>query len=382
MSTLRLLTCAALVGLLICACGGRSAAPRHAAPPGHAAAPGLTPGLARILQTRLSEKVAESGVPGASAAIVFPDGSEWTGAAGYADSQSKRAMTSATALSFASITKLATASLAMRLVEQGRLTLDDPIHHWYPAWRGDPRATVRDLLGHTSGLGDPSESWSAQLIRHPRRVLSQSQYLAATPKPGPRTSDAQYSDAGFVLAGLIDGRAAREPVAEAMRREVLAAPGGRGLALQPAEQPHEPVAHAYVYPHGFNAPVDLHDGSSLLPSRAWATLAPTAAGLAGDVPSLALWGHALLGGHVLAPASLREMTHFHRFSELVGYGLGTMLDTLDGHVLWGHLGHSPGTHTELWHLPREDLTIAIAWNDELIGHDSAFARVLLRAALT
>jgi hypothetical protein len=75
------------------------------------------------------------------------------------------------------------------------------------------------------------------------------------------------------------------------------------------------------------------------------------------------------------------MTHFHPFSDLDGYGLGTMLDTLDGHVLWGHLGRSPGTHTELWHLPRENLTLAVAWNDDLIDHDSAFARVLLRAAL-
>ncbi len=375
MRTLGVLGSAAPVGLCICACGGAGAAPRHPA------ALTLTPARARSLQRRLDEKVAESGVAGASAAIVFPDGSTWKGAAGYADTATRRAMTSATALSFASITKVATAALAMRLVEQGRLALDDPILGWYPAWRGDPHATVRDLLGHTSGIADPDDAWFARLVRHPRRVVTQRQYLAATPRPWPRTSDAEYSDAGFLLAGLIEGRAAGEPVAEAMRRMVLAAPGGRGLALQPAERPRGPIAHAYWYPRGDNAPVDLYDGSSFLPSRVWATLASTAAGMAGDVPSLALWGHALFGGHVLAPASLREMTHFHPFSELEGYGLGTMLDTLDGHVLWGHLGHSPGTHTELWHLPRENLTLAVAWNDDLIDHDSAFARVLLRAAL-
>src|SRR4051794_29575085 len=298
---------AALVCLLLCACGGAGAAPRHPA------APTLTPARARTLQSRLDEKVVESGVAGASAAIVFPDGRTWTGTAGYADTASKRAMTSATALSFASITKVATAALAMRLVEQGRLALDDPILRWYPAWRGDAHATVRDLLGHTSGIAEPSDAWFSRLVRHPRRVVTQRQYLAATPRPGPRTSDAQYSDAGFLLAGIIEGRAAGEPVAEAMRREVLAAPGGRGLALQPAEQPRGPLAHAYVYPHGLDAPLDLDDGSSFLPSRVWATVASTAAGLAGDVPSLALWGHALFGGHVLAPASLREMTHFHPF---------------------------------------------------------------------
>ncbi len=366
---------AALVGLCICACGGGGAARRHPA------ASTLTAARARTLQKRLDEKVAYTDVAGASAAIVFADGSMWKGAAGYADTASKRAMTTATAFSFASITKVATAALAMRLVEQGRLALDDPILRWYPAWRGDPHATVRDLLGHTSGITDPSPAWFARLVRYPRRVVTQEQYLAATPRPGPRTSWAQYSDAGFLLAGLIEGRAAGEPVAEAMRRIVLAAPGGRGLVVQPAEKPHGPLAHPYVYPGAFDHPVDLYDGSRFLPSRVWATLASTAAGLAGDVPSLALWGHALFGGHVLAAASLREMTHFHEFTDLSGYGLGTMKDTLDGHVLWGHLGHSPGTHTELWHLPRENLTLAVAWNDDSVDHVSGFASTLLRAAL-
>src|SRR4051794_19980381 len=76
-----------VVCLLACACGG------HSATRTHPDAPGLTPALARTLQALLNEKVGESGVAGASAAIVFPDGREWTGATGYADSATKRAMT-------------------------------------------------------------------------------------------------------------------------------------------------------------------------------------------------------------------------------------------------------------------------------------------------
>ena len=39
---------------------------------------------------------------------------------------------------------MATAALALRYAEEGRLRLDDTIKRWYPAWNGDPRATVRD----------------------------------------------------------------------------------------------------------------------------------------------------------------------------------------------------------------------------------------------
>ena len=77
-------------------------------------------------------------------------------------------MTTATAIPFDSITKVVTASTAMRLVEQDRLNLDDPIRRWYPAWRGDPEATVRDLLGHTSGMRDPSDARLARRARTAR----------------------------------------------------------------------------------------------------------------------------------------------------------------------------------------------------------------------
>ena len=110
-----------------------------------------SPAAAHRLDAALKEKVEDTGVPGATAAVVFADGREWSGAAGDAVLHPRRAMTTATAIPFDSVTKIVTASTAMRLVEQGRLRLDDPIRRWYPAWRGDPEATVRDLLGHTSG---------------------------------------------------------------------------------------------------------------------------------------------------------------------------------------------------------------------------------------
>ena len=102
--------------------------------------PRLTAQLGRSLDAQLREKVADAGIPGASAAIVFPDGRMWSGAAGHAVLEPERPMTTRTSLPFDSVAKVMTAALALRLVEQGRLRLDDTIRRWYPAWRGDPRA--------------------------------------------------------------------------------------------------------------------------------------------------------------------------------------------------------------------------------------------------
>jgi D-alanyl-D-alanine carboxypeptidase len=345
-------------------------------PPG----PRLTTAVARDLDAKLRQKVKDTLVPGASAAVVFPDGRVWEGAAGVAVLEPRRPMTSQTSFPFASVTKIATAALAMRLVEQGRLALDDPIHRWYAGWRGDPKATIRDLLGHTAGLGNPSEEFFRS-----RSGATPRQWIAATPKPGPRTTVAEYSDTGFVIAGLTLARAAGRPVAAAMRDELFSHPGGDGLAFQPAERPHPPLAHSYWHPDGTLDRADASDGSGLLPFRGYAT-GFTAAALAGDVPSLARWSHKLLSGNILEPDSIREMTRFHDGGPWRGYGLGLargLARTPEGNYeLWGHGGVITGSITDLWHLPSKNLTIAIAWNDDRLNGSAAdFLTVLLRAAL-
>jgi len=361
---------AVIVATPACGGGGDEPEPRPTPPPG----PRLTSGVARELDRRLREGVTDAGIPGTSAAIVFRDGRIWRGAAGDAVVKPKRAMTTATSLPLDSVTKLAAAALAMRLVEQGRLRLDDPIVRWYPGWRGDRRATVRDLLGHTAGTRDP-------LDIDPDEVFTQRQLLARAPKPGPRTADASYSNVGFVIVGRILARAAGEPLATAMRRQVLAHPGGEGLALQPTERPRPPRAHSYWYPDGGGIPVDASDGGPLLPDRATPAVFGAAGALAGDVPSLARWGHELFGGRVLSAASLREMARFHAGAFWEGYGLGLARDSFEERTMWGHGGDGLGSHTEFWHLPRERLTLAVTWNDDLLDREGGLHLSLLRAAL-
>jgi D-alanyl-D-alanine carboxypeptidase len=372
----RLAVCLVVVAFAAGGCGGSDDPERKAPDP----APRLTAAIARELDAQLQRKVTDTGIPGASAAVVFADGRQWTGAAGDAVLKPKQAMTPDTTLPFASVTKIATAALVMRLVEQGRLELDDPIVKWYPAWRGDAEATVRDLLGHRAGVAEPPEAFWQRFESRPH-LLTLRRALAAVPKPGPRTESAEYSNSGFIIAGLIARRAGGEPVAAAMRRELFDAPGGDGLALQPAEVPHAPRAHSYWYPRSFD-PVDATDGGPLLPNRLEATLSATAGSLAGDVPSLARWAHALLGGRILEPGSLREMTRFVEPGAFwKGYGLGLASMDQDEHLMWGHSGDGLGSHTELWHLPRERLTIAVTWNDGAIDSDGQILPALLRAAL-
>lgn len=373
----RAVACAIVVALAATSCGGTT---KHAAAPSPTPALRLTPQLARTLDAQLRTDYADEDIAGVSAAIVFPDGREWSAADGFAVVATKQPMTPHTSLPFNSVTKTATAALALRYAEEGRLSLDDPIKRWYPAWNGDPAATVRELLGHVAGTRDIPDAFFERVGTHPHAFVSPRQTIAATPRAGRPTHEAVYSNTGFVIAGLILQRAGRQSVAAGMRRELFDHPGGTGLALQPLERAHPPHAHSYWSPHGVGGPrVDRNDASGLLPFRSVTYAASTAGALAGDVPSLALWEHGLLGGHILKADSLRQMTRFHPGAFSQGYGLGLARDTLDGHILWGHPGGGFGSHTELWHVPNEDLTVAVSWNDDTLGSEAVFLRHLLRA---
>jgi D-alanyl-D-alanine carboxypeptidase len=375
MGRCRLCTYLAVSSLVLPACGGGADRERPPQPSG----PRLTTAVARALDAELREKVEDTGVPGASAAVVFPDGRVWSGAAGVAVLEPARAMTSSTSLPFASITKVAVAAVALRLVEQGRLRLGDPIVRWYPAWPGDRRATVRDLLGHTAGIGNPPDAYFGRFA--PGDAPTPRQYIAATPKPGGRTTAAEYSNSGFMIAGMVLEHAGGEKIATQMRREIFGAKGGAGLAFQPDERPHAPLAHSYWYPKSALDPADTNDGSGLVPSRAEATMASTAGALAGDVPSLARWAHELFNGAVISADSLHDMASFHDGNYREGYGLGLARSVDRDDELWGHGGEGLGNATELWHLPHKNVTVAVAWNDGLIGNEDGFFPGLLHAAI-
>src|SRR6185369_11944315 len=78
---------------------------------------------------------------------------------GFADRESGRPMRLDTVFRFSSVTKPIVSAAALALVDQGKLSLDDPVTKWLPDFKpkladGEtPPITVRQLLTHTSGLG-------------------------------------------------------------------------------------------------------------------------------------------------------------------------------------------------------------------------------------
>jgi D-alanyl-D-alanine carboxypeptidase len=356
-----------LVALLIAAGCGGSPSQRHAA---------TGPTLRHRLDAELAKQAKAAEVPGATGAVVVDGKLVWAGAWGMADVQRGRRLTPDTPMAFASITKMFTASIALRLAEEGRLSLDAPIRRWVPGWRGAPRMPVRRLLAQTAGVVDPGPEFYESAIDRPRTTTTPADWLAAMPTPRRHPSQTpMYANANYILAGLAVRRAAG-------REWPRLLPGvSSGLALQPDQRVASAPARGYWYPTGGTTPRAWgRAGDPMVPSTGVARAAWTAGGLAGSTVALARWGDHLLAGDLLRKRSIAQMTRFHDGGMWEGYGLGLGHQSVDGREVWGHSGDIPGFHAELWHLPDEDLTMAVAWNDDRVSSD-VIPRSLLLVAL-
>ncbi len=331
--------------------------------------------LPHKLDAELAKRADELGVPGAAAALYRRGELVWSGAFGMADIEADRPMTAQTPVAYASVGKMITAALALRLAEEGRLSLDDPVRRWVPAWPGSRSKTLRDLLGHNGGIEDAPESfYRAQYLR-PARPVRPADWLAAIRPPHAEDSTV-YNNSGFVTAGLALRRAAGAGWLDLLRDT---APG---IALQPDQRVEGEPARGYVYPRGAGDPRPFGDDGPFVPSTSLATAAWTSGGYAGPAEAMAGWADRLFAGEVVDEDSLSEMTDFKPSTALgEAYGLGLARFDVDGHEAWGHLGHMPGFHTSLTHLPKQGLTLFAVWNDELIDQNT-ITLMLIRVAVS
>lgn len=93
-------------------------------------------------------------VPGYVVGVTGGNVGRFERAVGFADVQRKRKMTVDTRFRIGSISKTFTATVILRLVESGRLHLDDRLSTWEPKLPNAKRITIRRLLDMTSGIWD------------------------------------------------------------------------------------------------------------------------------------------------------------------------------------------------------------------------------------
>lgn len=162
------------------------------------------------------ERAVGSAFPAAVTEVGSCDQALWHEAFGRLSyEEDARSTTTETIFDLASLTKvIATATVAMHLVETGRLSLDDRVGRWLSDWAGTDRemVTVRDLLTHTAGL----TGYLSFYRDHSGRREFERAICTMALEYAPRTQSI-YSDLGFILLGFILEEAGGAPFATQFR---------------------------------------------------------------------------------------------------------------------------------------------------------------------
>ena len=333
--------------------------------------PSATPALVAALDARLDRLRLTYGIPGVSASIVFADGSVWRGRSGLADVAAGRPVTTDTAFSVASVSKTFTAALIMRLVEDGRLTLETRAKTILPTLRIDPAITVRQLLDHTSGLRDfyLNPRIDKALLAKRGQVWNAARSLGYVGKPFARPGTSwHYSNTNYLVLGMLAEAVGRAPLADQLRRRFFVPLGLDHTWYQSAEAPRGPVAHGYRFNgKGRKLPaIDLSDGSQVVPFTSVITASGGAGSIATSAGDLARWAAALYGGNVLSDGSrasmIEDIARTARLKPAIPYGLGVQGIPVGGRSALGHSGRFLGSRAVMRWLPAERMAIAVETN--------------------
>jgi D-alanyl-D-alanine carboxypeptidase len=303
-------------------------------------------------------------IQGVTAAVIL-DRDLWQGAAG--ESYGGRPMTPEMVLGIGSNTKTCTAITLLRLQEKGLIDLDTPIGKWFPQHPNISGAiTVRQLLNHTSGLGDYSlkpyrDSTLADLSRlwKPLELLSfipEKQFDAGT--------SWNYCNTNYLLAGIIAQEVTGLSLYQLYRRELFNPLGLDTVRLYPDENILGELAHRWMGGRdAFNSPMNGEW------SGAWA-----AGALVATAAEMAQFYEALFSGTVLNAASMTQLTAFVGVNN---YGLGISQKLVTGVPVIGHTGEIRGYSSAIFRVPSLRANVVVLTNS-IPSNPLAVAAAILR----
>jgi CubicO group peptidase (beta-lactamase class C family) len=274
-------------------------------------------------------------------------------------------VTPETKFRIASITKQFTAAAILRLQEQGKLSVTDPLAKYFPDFPKSKQITLHQLLTHTSGIHNfvlrPDYQMLAASPMSPDELLDVIRKDPFDFEPGTKFS---YSNSGYLLLGEIVAKVSGKPFAEFLRTEFF-----EPLAMKDTGV-HVPDAILAREATGYT----LRGSPSVTKTMSWdAASFAAAGGLISTVGDLGRWNQALLAGKVLSEASLKAAWTPVNVAAPKGsspdspingrgYGYGWLVGKVRGLSEIQHSGSLPGFVGSVSLFPSEHFVVAVLDN--------------------
>jgi CubicO group peptidase (beta-lactamase class C family) len=296
---------------------------------------------------------------------------------GYANREKKIPNTLDTPFLLASMNKLFTGLAIGQLVEQGKLSYDDPLSKFLPDFP-DPESAkkikIKHLLSHTSGLareGSPIDSSSIDRPTTVKAMIETFEWKPPAFEPGTKYS---YSNMGFVLLGRVIETISGQDYYDYMQKHVFA-PAGATSGSFPL-LPKDGVAvvpMAYPYESALDSENRLSFQSQL--GKYSRRGSPAGDGVASALDILRL-SNAMRAGRIVRPGTFRLHSSGKPELSSPSYGYGFIAGPYLGRPFVGHNGRSFGHCTEFGELRDTPYTIVVLSNLGMYGCRSVTQRIL------
>ena len=307
----------------------------------------------------LLKEVIKDHSPGAAVLVAQGGKVLFKKAYGYASLEHLVPVTLDTKFRIGSITKQFTGAAILRLQEQGKLNVRDPLSKFIPDYPRGSEVTLHHLLTHTSGIhsytGKPGFLETASSYTAPEDLIKSFKNDPYDFDPGKKWL---YNNSGYFLLGHIIEKVSGQSYGEFLKQQFFEPLGMKNTGVHHWSDILEHEAFGYAY-----------EARRFKKAQNWDMSRAGAAGaLYSTVDDLYLWNEALFGGKVLSVESLKAAftpvkTDIAELGPEEGYGYGWAIASLRG---LKEIQHGGGLHGFLSHLRRirqEEFTVVVLVNN-------------------
>lgn len=280
-----------------------------------------------------------------------------------------------------SVTKIYTATLVLKLAEEGYFGLEDTIDKWFPDIIYSENITIRSLLNHTSGIYNYTENllFQCKTLLNSKKVWTEKDLykyiLKGKPlsKPG---EEHRYSNSNYVLLGFICEQVTGKKYEELLHEKIIDPLNLENTCILPYDETPVKLVEGYdrdIIPFGINR--------IMKSNTSWSSMAYSAGAIVSDCKDLVNFLSYLLSESIISNKYLEEMTDFIDCTDedivvQTGYGLGLRRLVIEDSILIGHTGTIPGYGGLLMHNIERDYSIAVLANISYLDQIDILTEIL------
>ena len=330
--------------------------------------------LGRHIYVKLIELRDAGGFPGVTVGVAVPDGRGTGVSIGYSDLESQTALKPADRMLAGSIGKTFVSAVTLKLVEEGKLNLDDKIEkwlggeEWFDHLPNARQITLRMLMNHTSGISEHvlNKDFIKALREQPDKSWKPEELIAfiLDSKPLFEAGNSwSYADTNYILVGMIFERVSGKTVYGEVDRRILK-PFKFKETIPSNSRLIPGLITGYVSPNspfGFEGRTIIDGKFVINPQMEWC-----GGGFASTAEDLAKWSKVLYEGRLLRQTTVEQLLNAVPAKTGPGhkYGLGVQVRQTDWGISYGHGGWFPGYLSEVEYFPKQRMAIAVQFNTD------------------